>query len=121
MITTDCEPDVSTVPLQAPLATHELALVDDQITVTESPFMAFAVDTVIVAVGCGADPPPPHEARKIAKKTETKPRIIIYISAPDDRYLFFESTEFNSVTLMIKSTKLSGYIQSGVPSDYLSI
>jgi len=48
---TDCVPLVASVPLQAPLAVHEVASVDDQVSVALLPSAMLVGLTEIMAVG----------------------------------------------------------------------
>jgi hypothetical protein len=58
----DCVPLVFCVPLQAPLAVHEVALVDDQVNVALEPRVMAAELKERVTVGCGVLEPPPQPA-----------------------------------------------------------
>jgi hypothetical protein len=46
-------PLVASLPLQAPLAVHEVALVDDQVRLALEPTVIDVGDTAIVTVGAG--------------------------------------------------------------------
>jgi hypothetical protein len=48
----DCEPLVASLPLQAPEAVQEVALVDDQVRVDAPPLDTLAGLAVSVTVGC---------------------------------------------------------------------
>ena len=48
---TDCDPDVALLPDQPPLAVHELAFVEDQVSVLDSPTVSCAGFAVSVTVG----------------------------------------------------------------------
>jgi hypothetical protein len=57
-----CVPLVDTVPLQAPAASHEVELVEVQLSVAESPAFRVVDDAFNETVGAGTvrGPPPPH-------------------------------------------------------------
>jgi hypothetical protein len=64
--TTLCDPESTSEPLQASDAVHELACVDDHVSVTGGPgipaSVAELVSVTVGAGGLGDDEPPPHAA-----------------------------------------------------------
>jgi uncharacterized protein (UPF0212 family) len=58
----DCVPLVVCVPLHAPLAVHDVALVDDQVRVALVPRAMEVEFRAKVTVGLGLPPPPPQPA-----------------------------------------------------------
>ena len=66
MTTTLCEPEVARMPVQEPDATHDVALVEDQVRVVDPLVGTFVAELEIVTVGGGTveDPPPPPQPLK---------------------------------------------------------
>jgi hypothetical protein len=67
-------PLVASVPLHAPDAAQEVALVEDQVTSLGAPGLTVVGETLMDAVGTGAGelelpPPPPHEVSRTAALT----------------------------------------------------
>ena len=70
----DCEPLVALLPDQAPDAVHEVALVEDQLSVEEAPLaivlglalictVAVGCAVTVIVADCEAVPPVPVQAR----------------------------------------------------------
>ena len=81
-------PDVSLSPLHSPPALHPVALVDDQVKVTDSLTQRVVGSAEIEAVGTGGGagtgagagsepPPPPHDDKKIVVRIKDKTRATI--------------------------------------------
>jgi hypothetical protein len=80
--TTLLEPEVASAPLQAPDAVHEVAFVEDQVSVTDPSAATPVEELEMLAVGGGAvellsPPPPPHPANK---HNATSPRLCLLCS-----------------------------------------
>ena len=77
------EPEVPLEPSQLPLAEHEEAFVEDQVTVTSSFIYASEGSTEILTVGAGVGiagtgslpppPPPPHDVKTVSYTHLTLP------------------------------------------------
>lgn len=72
-----CVPLVATIPLHAPLALHDVALVEVQVRVTELPASMVVADAFSDTVGARTvlAPPPPHADASRAKPAINKQEI----------------------------------------------
>ena len=89
-------PEVPLSPLHSPLALHPVALVDDQVKVTDSLTQRVVGLAEIDAVGTGAGvgagvgagsgaeepPPPPHATSMVAPKIIKKIFLIVFMKDP---------------------------------------
>lgn len=75
------EPLVFCAPVQAPLAVHEVASLEDQVSVALWPSVMVVGATVIVTVGGGDDAP--AGGGNFVRNTSCSPELKVVINAPD--------------------------------------
>jgi hypothetical protein len=90
-------PLAATVPLHAPEAVQEVALVEDQVSVAEPPALTVVLDALRVAVGngvaggvtgevAGAEPPPPPQADRNDTAANAPSEVMSRMKSPSELF-----------------------------------